>query len=163
MNDPTPSVARRGSAPVPGEARPPGLDLYWIPLGAGARVVRVSGTVYEAVSALLQRRPRRALYHSALVAITDDGRSLAGDFDAQCRQAFRNIEKTLVDAGAKLGDLVTMTVSLIDARYTTRMTELRADIFKKDFPASAAIAVSGFANPDILIEIQGIAVIAQLK
>ena len=79
-------------------------------------------------------------------AITDDGRSLAGDFDAQCRQAFRNIEKTLVDAGAKLGDLVTMTVFLIDARYTTRMTELRADIFKKDFPASAAIAVSGFAK-----------------
>ena len=90
-------------------------------------------------------------------------RSHWADFDAQCRQAFRNIEKTLVDAGAKLGDLVTMTVFLIDARYTTRMTELRADIFKKDFPASAAIAVSGFANPDILIEIQGIAVIAQLK
>ena len=31
----------------------------------------------------------------------DDGRSLAGDFDAQCRQTFRNIEKTLAEAGAK--------------------------------------------------------------
>jgi 2-iminobutanoate/2-iminopropanoate deaminase len=94
-------------------------------------------------------------------AIADDGRPLAGDFDAQCRQTFRNIERTLADAGAKLGDLVTMTVFLIDARYTTRMTELRAEIFGKDFPASAAITVSGFANPDILIEIQGIAVIAR--
>jgi 2-iminobutanoate/2-iminopropanoate deaminase len=94
-------------------------------------------------------------------AIAADGRSLAGDFDAQCRQTFRNIERTLADAGAKLGDLVTMTVFLIDARYTTRMTELRAEIFGKDFPASAAIAVSGFAKPDILIEIQGMAVIAQ--
>lgn len=90
---------------------------------------------------------------------TDDGRSLAGDFEAQCRQTFHNIEQTLVEAGASLADLVTMTVFLIDSRYTTRMTELRAEIFGKDFPASAAITVSGFADPSILIEVQGIAVL----
>jgi enamine deaminase RidA (YjgF/YER057c/UK114 family) len=88
----------------------------------------------------------------------DDGRSLAGDFEAQCRQTFRNIEKTLAEADAKLADLVTMTVFLTDARYTTQMTELRTEIFGKDFPASAAITVTGFADPSILIEIQGIAV-----
>ncbi len=49
-------------------------------------------------------------------AVDDAGKSLAGDFDAQCRQTFRNIEKTLAEAGAKLADLVTMTVFLIDAR-----------------------------------------------
>lgn len=90
---------------------------------------------------------------------TDDGSLLAGDFDAQCRRTFRNIEKTLAEAGAKLSDLVTMTVFLIDARYTTRMTEIRTEIFGKDFPASAAITVSGFADPSIMIEIQGIAVV----
>lgn len=42
------------------------VDLYWIPLGAGARFVRFNGVVYEALSARLQRRPRRPLYHSAL-------------------------------------------------------------------------------------------------
>lgn len=88
----------------------------------------------------------------------DDGRSLAGDFDAQCRQTFSNIEKTLADAGAKLADLVTVTVFLSDTRHTTRMTEIRAEIFGTDFPASAAITVTGFADPAILIEIQGIAV-----
>ena len=88
----------------------------------------------------------------------DDGRSLAGDFDAQCRQTFRNIEKTLADAGAKLADLVTVTVFLSDTRHTTRMTEIRAEIFGTDFPASAAVTVTGFADPAILIEIQGIAV-----
>jgi len=93
-------------------------------------------------------------------AADDAGKSLAGNFDAQCRQTFRNIEKTLAEAGAKLGDLVTMTVFLIDARYTTRMTELRTEIFGKNFPASAAITVAGFANPDMMIEIQGVAVIA---
>jgi enamine deaminase RidA (YjgF/YER057c/UK114 family) len=90
----------------------------------------------------------------------DDGRDLAGDFDAQCRQTFRNIEKTLAEAGATLADLVTMTVFLIDVRHTTRMTEIRTEIFGKDFPASAAITVSGFAQPAIMIEIQGIAVVA---
>jgi 2-iminobutanoate/2-iminopropanoate deaminase len=92
-------------------------------------------------------------------AVDDAGKSLAGDFDAQCRQTFRNIEKTLAEAGAKLADLVTMTVFLIDSRYTTRMTELRSEIFSKDFPASAAITVVGFAQPEMMIEIQGVAVV----
>ena len=52
----------------------PGLALYWIPLGAGAGVVRLSGRAYEALSALFQRRPRRDLYHSALVAQTSDAK-----------------------------------------------------------------------------------------
>ena len=89
----------------------------------------------------------------------DAGKSLAGDFDAQCRQTFRNVEKTLAEAGAKLSDMVTMTVFLIDARFTTRMTEIRSEIFKGDFPASAAITVAGFADPNMMIEIQGVAVV----
>src|SRR5665213_2074369 len=89
----------------------------------------------------------------------DNGRSLAGDFDAQVHQTFRNIEATLKEAGATLKDMVTMTVFLTDPRHTTRMTEIRATIFGADFPASAAITVTGFADPTMLIEIQGIAVI----
>jgi 2-iminobutanoate/2-iminopropanoate deaminase len=91
--------------------------------------------------------------------IADDGHSLAGDFEAQCRQTFRNVEKTLAEAGAKLVDLVTVTVFLSDPRHTTRMTEIRAEIFGQDFPASAAITVTGFADPTMLIEIQGVAVL----
>jgi enamine deaminase RidA (YjgF/YER057c/UK114 family) len=89
----------------------------------------------------------------------DDGHILAGDFDSQCRQVFRNIARTLSDAGATLADMVTMTVFLIDARFTTRMTEIRTEVFGKDFPASAAITVTGFADPSIMIEIQGVAVV----
>jgi 2-iminobutanoate/2-iminopropanoate deaminase len=88
----------------------------------------------------------------------DNGKTLAGDFDAQCRQTFRNIDKTLSEARCTLKDMVTMTVFLIDVRYTTRMTELRTEIFGGDFPASAAITVSGFADPAIMIEVQGVAV-----
>jgi enamine deaminase RidA (YjgF/YER057c/UK114 family) len=103
----------------------------------------------------------RTLYIAGHTGHVDDsGRSLAGDFDAQFKQTFRNIEKTLAEAGAKLADMVTMTVFLIDARYTTRMTELRYELFGKDFPASAAITVQGFAQPEMMIEVQSIAVTA---
>ena len=49
------------------------LDLYWIPLGAGTHVVRISGRIYEAASAFVRRRSRRDIYHAALIVTTDDG------------------------------------------------------------------------------------------
>jgi hypothetical protein len=50
------------------------VDLYWIPLGAGAHVVRLSGRAYEAIKAFLEHRPQYALYHSALEVAVPDGR-----------------------------------------------------------------------------------------
>ena len=44
-----------------------GVDLYWIPLGAGGRCVRFNGRVYEAIKATGAHRQRCDLYHSALV------------------------------------------------------------------------------------------------
>lgn len=52
----------------------PGIHLYWLPLGAGAHVVRFSGRAFEALTARRERRPRQDLYHSALEAVTGDGR-----------------------------------------------------------------------------------------
>jgi hypothetical protein len=50
------------------------VDLYWIPLGAGQHVVRLSGKLFEAISARLQRRRSCDLYHSALVVVVPEGR-----------------------------------------------------------------------------------------
>lgn len=50
------------------------VDLYWIPLGAGAHIVRLSGRAYEAITARLHGRPARDLYHSALIAQAPEGR-----------------------------------------------------------------------------------------
>lgn len=90
---------------------------------------------------------------------SEAGQSLAGDIDAQTRQTFRNLERTLTEAGGQLQDIVTMTVFLLDARNTRRATDIRKEILKRDFPASAAITVAGFADPSMMIEIQAIAVI----
>ena len=51
-----------------------GVDLYWLPLGAGGHSVRLNGRVYEAVAARLARRPPCDLYHSGLVVRVPDGR-----------------------------------------------------------------------------------------
>jgi hypothetical protein len=50
-----------------------GVDLHWIPLGAGGRSVRFNGIVYEAVTALIQHRPRCDIYHSALEIVLPEG------------------------------------------------------------------------------------------
>jgi hypothetical protein len=42
------------------------VDLYWLPLGAGGRSVRLNGIVFEAISARIERRSRCDVYHSAL-------------------------------------------------------------------------------------------------
>lgn len=51
-----------------------GIDLYWLPLGAGGNFVRFIGFVYEAVKARLDRRPVCDLYHSALIVYVPEGR-----------------------------------------------------------------------------------------
>jgi hypothetical protein len=50
------------------------IDLYWLPLGAGGRSVRLNGLVFEAIAARLQHRGRADLYHSALEVHVPEGR-----------------------------------------------------------------------------------------
>ncbi|MDO8188645.1 hypothetical protein Q5424_16705 [Conexibacter sp. JD483] len=42
------------------------IDLYWLPLGAGGRFVRLNGRLFETVVAARERRRPQALFHSAL-------------------------------------------------------------------------------------------------
>jgi hypothetical protein len=51
-----------------------GVDLFWLPLGAGGHSVRLNGRVYEAIVAAVERRGRFDLYHSALEVRVPEGR-----------------------------------------------------------------------------------------
>jgi enamine deaminase RidA (YjgF/YER057c/UK114 family) len=102
----------------------------------------------------------RTIWLAGHTAATDpSGKSLAGDFDAQVRELFASLARTLEESGGKLSDMVTMTVFLTDPRNHPRMTAIRREIFGKDFPASASIAISHLASPNALLEIQGVAVV----
>jgi 2-iminobutanoate/2-iminopropanoate deaminase len=101
----------------------------------------------------------RTIWLAGQIASEDaGGRSLLGDFDGQVREVFVRLGKTLEEAGAKLADMVTMTVFITDARFGDRFVQLRKEIFGDDFPASALITVAGLARPGLLVEVQGIAV-----
>jgi len=102
----------------------------------------------------------RTVWLAGQTATTDDaGKSLAGDFEGQARQVFKNLNRTLEKAGGKLADMVQMTVFITDVRYGDRLTQIRREVFGDNFPGSALITVTALANPDAKIEIQGYAVI----
>ena len=102
----------------------------------------------------------RIVWLAGQVALEDrQGRPLAGDFDGQVRAVFDRLGETLGEAGGGLGDMVTMTVFLIDARHGDRFTELRKEIFGDNFPASALITVKALARPEMLVEVQGVAIL----
>jgi 2-iminobutanoate/2-iminopropanoate deaminase len=103
------------------------------------------------------------------IVTTEGGKTLwvagsTGDpktgFDQQVRDVFSELDRNIkAQGGSGLADMVTMTVFITDARLGDRFIELRKQAFKNCFPASALITISGLAQPGLLIEIQGVAVV----
>jgi 2-iminobutanoate/2-iminopropanoate deaminase len=88
------------------------------------------------------------------------GNNIAGNFEAQTRTIFAQLDATLKEAGGSLADMVTMTVFITDPRFGNQFVEIRKEMFKNDnYPASGLITVAGLAHPDLLVEVQGVAVI----
>ena len=91
------------------------------------------------------------LFLAGQTGIDANGHMAAGDFAAQTRQTFANMQTVLEAAGGTLDNLVTMTVFITDMRYGDEFTRLRGEILKRDFPASALIGVSQLAPPNGLL------------
>jgi 2-iminobutanoate/2-iminopropanoate deaminase len=90
--------------------------------------------------------------------MTADNKKIT-DFAEQTRQAFRNIDAVLKRAGGSLDNLVAMTVMIRNQADGDTFVKVRSEFFKKNFPASMLITAKDFANSDILVEIQSVAVI----
>ena|SRR6266850_4131300 len=102
----------------------------------------------------------RVVWLAGQVGFVDDNRKpLNGDFDAQTRQTFKNIQRVMETAGGSLRDIVSMTVFISDGRYAQRFTDLRKEFWPKDYPASTLIVAAGFALPEIMVEVTGYAVV----
>jgi enamine deaminase RidA (YjgF/YER057c/UK114 family) len=90
----------------------------------------------------------------------ESGKTYAGDFDAQVRVCFERMDAALARAGGSLSDIVTMTVFIVDMKNGDRFTELRRKFFSEgNYPASALIGIEELAHPEMMIEIQAVAVI----
>jgi 2-iminobutanoate/2-iminopropanoate deaminase len=101
------------------------------------------------------------LYMAGQTGYQDEqGETYPRDFDGQVRVAFERMRKTLQAAGGKLDDIVTMTVFITDMANGTRFTQLRKEFFQEGrYPASALIGIKELARPEMMIEIQAIAVL----
>lgn len=94
-----------------------------------------------------------------IAAEDENGRPLAGDFDGQVRCVFRKLAQTLMEAGASLADIVTMTVFLTDPRHNGRFVELRKEFFAEGtYPASTLVTVAALNRPELMVEISAVAV-----
>lgn len=87
------------------------------------------------------------------------GSSDYGTFDVQVKAAFAKIEKSLQASGGKLTDIVQLSVFLTDMRYQPQFAKIVQGMFKNGYPATTYIEVSHMADPQLLIEIQPIAVV----
>jgi hypothetical protein len=74
-----------------------GVDLYWLPLGAGGHSVRLNGRIFEAVAARLERRAPCDLYHAGLEVRVPDGRYVIEQTPIPYRS---DVERGVVAEGA---------------------------------------------------------------
>jgi 2-iminobutanoate/2-iminopropanoate deaminase len=117
----------------------------------------------RAYSPAVITRGGKIIWLAGQTTTTDlNGKSLEGDFLGQARADFALMDRTLKRSGGSLQNLVTMTVFINDPRNGDLLVKMRHEMFPDGkFPGSALITVSHFAQPGILIEIQGVAVIAE--
>ena len=120
-----------------------------------------SGSPYEPIIGFSRAvRVGDTVYVSGTVAWGDDGKLVgAGNVYAQARQAIRNIEKALAQAGASLKDVVRTRVYLTDISRLQEAARAHGEAFGEIRPASSMLAVSALAEPEMLIEIEAIAVV----
>ena len=99
------------------------------------------------------------IYVSGQIAFNAQGKLVGkGNMKAQTRQVFRNIKAVLAAGGAKMEHIVKINTYITDGSKFMEMLEARGDIFGKNLPASTAVVVAGLAFPELLIEVEAIAV-----
>jgi enamine deaminase RidA (YjgF/YER057c/UK114 family) len=85
----------------------------------------------------------------------------AGDFEAQCKQVFANIEAALRSVGASWSNVVHFTNYLVNREDQPRFVNYRLgffpQIFPNGFPPNTILFVDKLLNKEFLVEIQVIA------
>ena len=99
------------------------------------------------------------VYTAGQVAFDPAGNVVgAGDMKAQTRQVMENLKKVLEGTGTSLADVVKITVYVTDISRMKEVQEVRAEYFSEPFPASTGVEITALARPELMIEIEAIAV-----
>jgi 2-iminobutanoate/2-iminopropanoate deaminase len=82
-----------------------------------------------------------------------------GDFEAQVRQTFENIRTVLEQAGASMDSVVKLTVYLTDIGMLRNYGRIREELLSGPPPAGTALQVGALAFPEMMIEVDAVAVL----
>jgi 2-iminobutanoate/2-iminopropanoate deaminase len=104
--------------------------------------------------------PSKTVYISGQIAYDKDGKVVgAGDMKAQAEQVFKNLQAALDAAGATFSDVVKMNTYITDMDKAPAVREVRARYFGETTPASTLVQVVHLARPELMLEIEVIAVV----
>ena len=99
------------------------------------------------------------LFFSGQASINERGDIVgAGDFDVQLRQVFLNIDRMLHAAGSSRDQIIKVTIYLTDMGNFPKIVEARKAYFQYPYPADTTLEVKALALPELMVEIDVIAV-----
>lgn len=101
------------------------------------------------------------LFISGQVALDADGNLVGqGNMCAQLRQVIENIQTALEAAGASFEHVVKLGIYTVDIEALLACRDIRDEYVNTDNPpASTAVEVSRLFRPDVLVEIEAVAVL----
>lgn len=103
---------------------------------------------------------RTVVFVSGQVSVSAEGEVLhADDFAGQVEQTLENLRTVLAESGASFESVVKIGVFLTDMRNLPEFGRIKASLFPGPQPASTAIGVTALAMPELMIEVEAIAVI----
>jgi enamine deaminase RidA (YjgF/YER057c/UK114 family) len=101
------------------------------------------------------------VFISGQVALDGAGRVVGeNDAAAQVEQVFRNLSIVAQACGGSLDDIVKINIYVTDASYRPAVAAARERHFKAgQYPASTYVVVAALAVPQLLVEIEAVAMI----
>ena len=104
--------------------------------------------------------PSNTIKISGQIAFDKEGKILgAAEMKPQAEQLYKNLEAALTAAGAKFSDVVKMNTYVTDVDKAPAVREVRARYFGESTPASTFVQVAKLVRPELMIEIEVIAVV----
>ena len=111
-------------------------------------------------SHIVEVRGGRTLYIAGQLALDQNGKLVGGgDFRAQVKQVFENLNTRLEEGRASFKDLVKLNYYLTDASDLQALRDTRDSYINTESPpASTLVAVKQLVREEFLIEVEAIAV-----